>query len=242
MSYSGLRWRCDPSGEDCVVITLDVPESPWKLTGQLARWLASQSIQGVVDIVPGVVTLGIYYQPEIMWRLESQLSPYSQLVNRLEALLNRWQSAGKYQPREVEIPVCYHPEFAPDLTEIAEYCQLTEREVIDRHQARPVDVMMLGFLPGHPYLGLLDPCFTLPRKKTPRLSVMMGSIGIANRQSVIYPQQSPGGWNLIGCTPLKMFTPHTASPCLLQAGDIVRFTEITRQQFDAIYQESRNGD
>ncbi|MBS0877547.1 MULTISPECIES: 5-oxoprolinase subunit PxpB [unclassified Tatumella] len=242
MSYSALRWRCDPSGEDCLIVTLDVADAPWRLTSQLADWLTSQSLTGVIDIVPGVTTLGIYYQPGVLWSLDSQLSPYSQMYNRLENLLNSWQPASQHHPREVVIPVCYHPEFAPDLQEIAEHCRLTPQQVIARHQAVTVDVMMLGFLPGHPYLGLLDPCFAMPRKSAPRLSVPQGAIGIANRQSVIYPQQSPGGWNLIGRTPLSMFSTHRPEPCLLQAGDRVRFSAISRQQFTKLQQESQRGD
>ncbi len=241
MSYSALRWRCDPSGEDCLIVTLDVPETPWRLTSQLAAWLTTQALPGVTDIVPGVSTLGIYYQPGLLWAQDSQLSPYSQMYNRLEILLNSWRPASRHTPREVVIPVCYHSEFAPDLPQIADHCGLTPKQVIERHQSVAVDVMMIGFLPGHPYLGMLDPCFAMPRRSTPRLSVPQGAIGIANRQSVIYPQQSPGGWNLIGRTPLLMFRAHHPTPCLLQAGDSVRFSAISRKQFDKLQQEALRG-
>lgn len=241
MTYSALRWRCDPSGEDCVIVTLESDEKPWRLTSQLADWLTSQKHPAVIDIVPGITTVGLYYRPEQLWALDDQLSPYSQMVNLLERLLNRWQPVRRKTPRQIAIPVCYHPEFALDLEEIAEIAQLSVHQLIAQHQATAVDVMMLGFLPGHPYLGLLAPCFSLPRRSTPRLSVSRGAIGIANRQSVIYPQSSPGGWNLIGRTPLPMFTAHKKAPCLLQAGDTVRFTAISRHEFERLEREFSHG-
>lgn len=224
-----------------MIVTLDVAEMPWRLTSQLVDWLTSQQLPAVADIVPGITTVGVYYRPEQLWSLDEQLSPYSQMVNRLERSLNRWQPAQRKTPRQIEIPVCYHPEFALDLEEMAETARLSVHQLIAQHQATPVDVMMIGFLPGHPYLGLLDACFALPRRSSPRLCVSRGAIGIANRQSVIYPQNSPGGWNLIGRTPLPMFDAHKKQPCLLQAGDTVRFTAINRHEFERLEREFYHG-
>ncbi|MDF7661936.1 5-oxoprolinase subunit PxpB [Erwiniaceae bacterium L1_54_6] len=229
-----LTWRRDPSGERCMIITLPAHPAPHSLLSQLARFLQANPLPGVRDIVPAAHSLGIHYQPEVLWRIDHSLSPYNQLVNRLDAILSRFSPQEMEQGREMVIPVCYQGEYAPDLMAIAQHCGISPEEVISRHQQKVVDVLMLGFLPGHPYLGALDEIFTLPRRATPRLSVAKGSIGIANQMGVIYPLTSPGGWNLIGRTPLTLFSSERQPACLLQAGDRVRFRAIDEAEFKAL--------
>lgn len=229
-----LRWRSDPSGERCLIITLLDQPAPHRLLSQLAQFLLAQRLPAVRDIVPAVQSIGIHYQPEQLWRIDSQLAPYSQLRNRVDALLSRFTVGQQSALREVEIPVCYGGSHGPDLADIASRCGMSAEEAIARHQAVVVDVMMLGFMPGHPYLGGLDRQFSLPRRSSPRLQVPQGSIGVANAQSVIYPMASPGGWNLIGRTPLQLFAAERDAPCLLQAGDRVRFRAIDSDEFRAL--------
>lgn len=195
--------------------------------------LQQADIAGVSDIVPALTTLGVHYDPAGIER-PLQEAPVRALINRLAALLEHPLDTSTAATRIVEIPVCYGGEHGPDLEEVAEKCGLTPDAVIALHGANPVDVFMIGFAPGHPYVGSFDAQLTLPRRATPRTSVPAGSIGLANRQSVIYPMDLPGGWNLIGRTPLALFDPHRASPCLLNAGDQVRFVAISAGQFEAL--------
>jgi KipI family sensor histidine kinase inhibitor len=123
----------------------------------------------------------------------------------------------------VEIPVCYGLEYGPDLDAVAAHCGLSPDEVIARHTAAEYRVYMLGFSPGFPYLGGLDPNIAAPRRETPRIKVPAGSVGIAGMQTGIYPLESTGGWQIIGRTPMRLFDPGLEEPCLLRPGDRLRF-------------------
>jgi inhibitor of KinA len=131
-----------------------------------------------------------------------------------------------------EIPVCYGGEYGPDLEEVAACHNLTSQEVIALHSAPLYHVYMIGFTPGFPYLGGLDPRLATPRKKTPRERVLAGSVGIADRQSGIYPIESPGGWQIIGRTPLRLFDLNRSPVFLVRAGQTVRFRAIARDEFE----------
>lgn len=141
-----------------------------------------------------------------------------------------------------EIPVCYGAEFGPDLAEVAEYCGLSPEAVISRHSAKEYLVHFIGFLPGFPYLGGLDPILHTPRRSTPRPSIPAGAVGIGGRQTGIYPHSSPGGWQLIGRTPLLLFRSDSDTPVWLEAGDRLRFCPIDREEFDIIAKEVQTGD
>ena len=135
--------------------------------------------------------------------------------------------------RLVEIPVCYGGTFGPDLPFVAEHAGLTEKEVIELHAGREYRIYMLGFLPGFPYLGGLDERLFTPRLAAPRTAIPAGSVGIGGEQTGVYPIASPGGWQLIGRTPLKLFDP-SAGRLPYAAGDRIRFCPITQDEFDAI--------
>jgi inhibitor of KinA len=133
----------------------------------------------------------------------------------------------------VEIPVCYGGEFGPDLAEVARLCALSEEEVIARHAAASYRVYMIGFSPGFAYLGGLDAAIAAPRRATPRTLVPAGSVGIAGLQTGIYPLATPGGWQIIGQTPKRLFLPEREAPCLLSPGDTLRFVPIGAEAFRA---------
>ena len=135
----------------------------------------------------------------------------------------------------VTIPVCYGGDYGPDLAFVAQHAGLSEREVIRRHTAPKYRIYMLGFLPGFPYLGGLDPALFTPRLQNPRTAIPAGSVGIGGQQTGIYPVASPGGWQLIGRTPLKLFDPDR--PLRYAAGDRIRFAAITPQQFETLAQK-----
>jgi inhibitor of KinA len=132
----------------------------------------------------------------------------------------------------IEIPVCYDDKFAPDLDQVCYHTGLTAEQVIDLHSGAAYRVNCLGFTPGFPYLSGLPAELNTPRRPVPRKGVPAGSVGIGGNQTGIYPSTSPGGWNIIGRTPMRLFTPQKNPPALLCAGDVVRFRPITRREFD----------
>jgi len=164
-------------------------------------------------------------------------TPFAALAAQLQLLLDDSDKVESHSPRLIEIPVCYGGEFGPDLAGAAAECGLSEEELIALHGAE-VTVLMLGFAPGHPYLGHYDERLALPRRRMPRTRVSAGSLGLANWQSVIYPQILPGGWSLIGRTPWRLFDPRAEQACRLRAGDRIRCVPIDAATF-ASMQEVR---
>jgi inhibitor of KinA len=139
------------------------------------------------------------------------------------------------------IPVCYEASVAPDLTAVCLHCNLSSEELVQLHTAPIYKTYFLGFLPGFPYLGGLDPKLETPRLSKPREIVSKGSVAIGGKQTGIYPSSSPGGWNVIGCTPISLFDIDRELPSLLQPGDAVRFKAITKKQFASIARKVENG-
>ena len=162
---------------------------------------------------------------------------HEEVEGMIGPLVSELAASDHSKTRQIEIPVCYGSEFAPDLASVAKKLSLTEEEVIKRHSSGDYFVYFLGFAPGFAYLGGLVPQLHVPRLATPRKHVAAGSVGIAGAQTGIYPNHSPGGWQLIGRTPLRMFDTATSPPSLTQPGDQVRFRRIDRAEFDRLYRE-----
>lgn len=141
----------------------------------------------------------------------------------------------------IEIPVCYEAEFGPDLASIAQRLQMTEEQVVALHTAGEYFVYFLGFSPGFSYMGGLSEKLHVPRMETPRTHVRAGSVGLAGQQTGIYPNDSPGGWQLIGCTPLRLFDPERMPASRLRPGDRVRFKRVTRLEFEQIARDQERG-
>jgi KipI family sensor histidine kinase inhibitor len=158
--------------------------------------------------------------------------PHAELEEIVVRVLGEPVSQDSNAARLVEIPVCYETEFAPDLADVAQHCGLTEEQAIATHSAGDYFVYFLGFAPGFGYLGGLPRKLHVSRLATPRKHVSAGSVGLAGEQTGIYPNDSPGGWRLIGRTPLRMFDPAADLPSRLQPGDRVRFRRISRADFD----------
>lgn len=184
--------------------------------------LRRAALPGVVETVPTFRSLLVHYDPlrTSGVDLEARLAPFVAA-----------DSADTPRGRSFRVPICTAPPFAPDLAEVAARTGLAPDEVIAVHAATEFYTFMVGFLPGLPYLGELDPRFRLPRRANPRVRVPRGSVGIAMGQSTIYPVESPGGWHLIGATPVRMFDPARTPPALLAAGDTVRFVAIDEDEF-----------
>ena len=183
--------------------------------------IRAAKIPGVGETVPAFASLLIRYDP--------LLTDYDAVSGSVASLAEHLPPPKLDAGRLVTIPVCYGGAFGPDLAFVAKHAGLTEKEVIRLHTGRDYRIYMLGFLPGFPYLGGLDPRLFTPRLQNPRTAIPAGSVGIGGEQTGVYPVSSPGGWQLIGRTPLKLFDP--GRPPRYAAGDRIRFTAITAEQF-----------
>ncbi len=197
----------------------------------LAAELHGAALPGIVDIVPAYASLGLHYDPAA-WRSAGS-HPWRNLA---EAVLEIGNRAGvREAPDEVpviDIPVCYGNALGPDLAAVANHCGLTRDDVVRRHCEARYRVAMLGFAPGFPYLLGLDPALQVPRHPTPRTHVPAGSVAIGGAQTGIYPRELPGGWQIIGRTPLRLFDTQREPPCLLAIGDRVRFRAVDEARFE----------
>lgn len=187
-----------------------------------ARKVEALSHPAITEVVPTYRSATVHYRPEVF--------SYEEL-NQLLAPLAQGSAEEAEELPVVEIPVCYGGEYGPDLLEVAQHCSLTPEEVIARHTAPTYRIYMLGFTPGFPYLGGMDPSIAAPRRKEPRIHIPAGSVGIAGEQTGVYPIVSPGGWQLIGRTPLRLFDPQREQPILLSAGAGIRFVPIDEETF-----------
>jgi KipI family sensor histidine kinase inhibitor len=178
---------------------------------------------GVIEIIPTYRSLLIVYDP-----LQTKLTKLKETLISLEERLAGIEIP---PPGAVEIPVCYGGEFGPDITFVAETHQITLDEVIRLHTEPEYPIYMIGFTPGFPFLGGLPEALHTPRLETPRTLVPEGSVGIANNQTGIYPVASPGGWQLIGRTPVKLFAPERPNPFLYRAGDRIKFKAISAEEY-----------
>lgn len=176
--------------------------------------------------MPAYTTVTIYYDP---LQLDIQ-----NLKAELQRMLAAETDASDGNQRRIQIPVCYGGDFGPDLDFVARHNSLTIDEVIEIHTSVEYLVYMIGFVPGFPYLGGMSARIATPRRETPRLRIPAGSVGIAGTQTGVYPIETPGGWQLIGRTPLELFQPSSNPPTLLRAGDSVQFQPIMKDQFDAL--------
>lgn len=192
----------------------------------MARLLEQDMPSGVHEVIPTYRSLLILYDPLI--------SGFDTLVNELVRLETTLDHITLPAPDVVEIPVCYGGEYGPDMDTVARIHELCLEEVIRIHCSTDYLIYMVGFTPGFPFLGGLDERLHTPRLTTPRMRVPRGSVGIANNQTGIYPVTSPGGWQIIGRTPLTLFAPDRPNPFLYKAGDAIRFRPITSGEFERL--------
>jgi KipI family sensor histidine kinase inhibitor len=181
-----------------------------------------QRSKGILDLVPSYRSLLIIYDPLCI--------SFDEVKAGLIDIWNNPDRSRLPQPQTVKIPVVYGGEHGPDLKLVAQYHNLTPREVIGLHTRPVYRVYMIGFTPGYPYLGEVPDAIATPRRETPRTLVPKGSVGIAQKQTGIYPVDSPGGWQLIGWTPVEFFDPFGKPPSHLVMGDRVQFHAITVQE------------
>lgn len=193
---------------------------------RMALAVQSEAIQGVLETVPAYRSLLVLYNPLVLSII--------QLKKALELVEERLPQSPFPEPRLTRIPVVYGGRYGPDVEFVAEYHHTTPEEIIRLHCSRPYLIYMIGFMPGFPYMGELPEGLVTPRLKTPRLSVPTGSVAIAQKQTGIYSMESPGGWQILGRTPVKMFDPMKVPPAYLRMGDLVQFHPISEEEFSRL--------
>ena len=218
-----------PCGDTCLTVEFGNAIDPGinARVCALARILSDAKLPGIVESVPTFRSLLISYDPVTL--------PYKKLVRTLEPLLDRCEASASGTHRVIELPVRYGGEYGPDLPDVAAHAGLSADEVVRIHSGTEYLIYMLGFLPGFAYLGGLDPRIVTPRLKSPRTRIPAGAVGIGGEQTGVYPLDSPGGWRLIGSTPVKPYDPARAEPILYRAGDYIRFVPVE----ESVYLEIR---
>lgn len=190
-------------------------------------------IPGVVETVPTYRSLLVHYKPEIIG--------FKALTEKFEELMGSLSNIQIPPPAVIEIPVLYGGEMGPDIENVAEHNHKTVEEVIRIHTSEDYLIYMLGFIAGFPYLGGMSKEIATPRLKSPRVKIDGGSVGIAGEQTGVYPVDSPGGWQLIGRTPLKLYDADREKPVLLEAGQYIRFKSVTQEEYAQIEKEVADG-
>ncbi|MFC4103092.1 5-oxoprolinase subunit PxpB [Paenibacillus xanthanilyticus] len=237
LSAAGIR--LEPLGDSAAIArfgeTID-PQAHRRVIG-LAEQLDHSPVPGMTDVVPAFASLTVHYDPIALHALHGpdvrEAGGSFAYVSR--CLAERIQAGGHaaaWQSRIVEIPVCYGGDLGPDLGEVAAHCGITEEEVVAIHAAGDYTAYMIGFAPGFPYLGGLSDRIATPRRATPRLAIPAGSVAIGGGQTGVYPLATPGGWRIIGRTPIRLFRPEDPIPSFLRAGDRVRFRPMKREAYD----------
>jgi KipI family sensor histidine kinase inhibitor len=214
--------RIKPLGEAAYLLVVggEIGAAASAQVSMLQNMVLDLNLSYITDCVPAYTSLLVRFDPG--------LERSGTLEKKLRSLAGSLRPAGVEDRRSIEVPVIYGGEFGPDLAAVSDHARLSEEEVIRRHAAGEYTVAFLGFLPGFPYLLGLDSRLQCPRLASPRQTVPAGSVGIAGGQTGIYPLDSPGGWRIIGKTPLRLFDPASKPPTLLQHGDRVRFVPIDR--------------
>lgn len=233
--------QIDPLGDSALIVRVvdDFARDPeTSLNAVLAalRAIEAAAIPGVIELAPAYSTVGVFFDPA---RIAAPgTSPTDWLRTRIEGALKVGSAEHEraVEAQLIEVPVCYDREFAPDMDDVARGAGLTEAEVIHHHSSAAYRVNCVGFIAGFPFMSGLPAELATPRRTAPRREVPAGSVGIGGAQTGIYPRVSPGGWNLIGRTPLRLFDVQREPPTILQAGDRVRFRQISREEFNAFSQ------
>ncbi|MGV8982090.1 5-oxoprolinase subunit PxpB [Clostridium sp.] len=185
-----------------------------------------EAIVGIIETIPTYRSLMVIYEP--------MLIELDVIINKVKSILSKMDEMKLPDAKVIEIPTLYGGEYGPDINFVAEHNKISPEEVIKIHTANEYLIYMLGFTPGFPYLGGMDHKIAAPRLQTPRTKIPVGSVGVAGKQTGIYPIESPGGWQLIGRTPVKLYDPYRKEPVLLNAGDYIKFVQINEMEYKNI--------
>ncbi|MGD0979588.1 MAG: 5-oxoprolinase subunit PxpB [Candidatus Bathyarchaeia archaeon] len=233
-SYASTRYL--PFGDSAVLIEFGdaISLELNRKVIALDEAILKAEVQGVEELVPTYRSLLVRYDP--------LKTTYEQLVFRIKETEEKaTESTAEVGSRKITVPVVYGGEYGPDLDQVARYHGLNEEQVVKLHSGKEFRVYMIGFVAGFPYLGAVPDEIATPRLETPRLKVPAGSVGIAEKQTGIYPCEAPGGWQIIGRTPLELFDSLRQPPALLEPGDIVKFEPISEEEFKTIRKSTPKG-
>jgi inhibitor of KinA len=232
-----------PLGDSALIVRVrdrfdDAPEDTLDTVLRAFHQLRTAAVPGVIELAPAYTSVAVFFDPNTVTKAaETPDKVFNWLAKRIRAAVAEVAAAGKIRRSQwetVEIPVCYDPEFALEIDDVARRANISPSEVIRLHSAAEYRVACIGFVPGFPFLTGLPKKLATPRRDVPRKEIPAGSVGIGGAQTGIYPLRSPGGWNLIGRTPLRLFDPEKNPPAFLRAGDRVRFRKIARDEFESL--------
>lgn len=223
------------AGDTALLIELCAASDPGNWPSRVCERVMTAELDGVTEAIAGLRSVLVMYEPasaspELLRTVLAEISTEAHLDGDYLRALRRWV-----------VPVCYEDDCAPDLAEVAARTNLSPRHVCAAHTAASYPVRMVGFMPGQPYLGNLPSSLQLPRRMTPRIAVPEGSVAIATEMTVIYPFRCPGGWHIIGRTPVQIFSVQERSPALFESGDQIQFQSINADEFTQLEDMSKSG-
>ncbi|AUJ23235.1 5-oxoprolinase subunit PxpB [Virgibacillus dokdonensis] len=227
-----------PFNESALIVQLGADLNPivHQRVLQFVTLLEETPFVGFIECVPAYLNVTVYYDPYKVYESQpshvTPISPFEIVRTYINGLLHKLNDDRKrFTGQKVVIPVLYGSDYGPDLEYVANYHNLSMEDVIRIHTEKEYLVYMLGFAPGFPFIGGMSKQIATPRKSTPRLTIAPGSVGIAGAQTGVYPLETPGGWQIIGCTPIDLFLPNQVPPSLLKAGDTIQFVSISLEEY-----------
>jgi inhibitor of KinA len=235
-----IEYSISTINERSVALTLgsSVDEETRQRVWAIYHYLIKNWQPGWTDVIPAYTTICINFDPVLVRGKQPRIS--QTVKHTISYLLESFSVEPNQSFRNLKVPVCYHPSLGIDLKELAKKSGLSIESIVDYHCSNTYTIYMLGFLPGFAYMGSVDSRIIFPRLKQPRLLVKAGSVGIAGKQTGIYPFDSPGGWNILGRTPLQLFDKHSTNPVLFNPSDRIRFYPISLEEFQLFESKSFN--
>ncbi|NBJ69642.1 5-oxoprolinase subunit PxpB [Roseburia sp. 1XD42-34] len=236
-----------PINDSALVVQLGKEPSPMVHEGVMyfSTLLEENPFHGFIECVPAYLNVTVYYNPYLVYQSQSFhtiVSPFEIVCNYIKYLLHQLADQKRFTGSKIVIPVLYGNEYGPDLDYVAQYNKLSIEDVVRIHTEKEYLVYMIGFAPGFPFIGGMSKQIATPRKSTPRLAIAPGSVGIAGEQTGVYPLETPGGWQIIGRTPIKLFLSEQVPPSLLKAGDTIQFLSISHKEYQQYEQGGRKNE